>query len=90
MARSDLWDQFPVGTRVRCRDPDDYLSDVARKLRNREGVVRSLQPFSGTPIVDFPAVGRRKAFTWVPSNPRDVMRVDEAEDTTPSSKPRPS
>lgn len=66
------WEAFPVGTRVRCADPDNFMSDMARKLRNRDGVVRSHQAFSGTPIIDFPAVGRRKPFTWVPPRPSDV------------------
>lgn len=76
------WDTFPVGTRVRCADPDGYIADKACKLRNREGVVRTVQPFSSTPIIDFPAVGRRKAYTWVPCRPQDVALVDASGDAS--------
>jgi len=75
--RNPAWERFPVGTHVRCTDPDGYIKSVANKLRDRCGVVRSHQAFSGAPIVDFPAVGRRKAHKWVPARPSDLTIVDD-------------
>lgn len=55
-----------VGTVVRCVSPDDFVSEVARKLRNRTGTIERFQMYSGRPIIEFPQIGRRKAFKWVP------------------------
>lgn len=64
--RTLQWQAFKLGDVVRCSDPDAFLVELARKLRNREGVIARFQMFSGAPIVDFPAIGRRKALQWVP------------------------
>jgi hypothetical protein len=77
---TDKWTAFPVGTRVRCANPDDFYADTARKLRNRVGEIVKHQMFSGNPIVEFPAVGRRKPYTWVPSNP-DWVAIEKEEPT---------
>ena len=42
MARKS--EDFEVGQRVKCTDPEKFLSDVRDKLTNREGVVRSINP----------------------------------------------
>jgi hypothetical protein len=69
------WSAYPVGTRVRCADPDGFLASVRNKLRDREGVVERHQMFSGAPIVKFPAAGRRREFKWVPPRPSDLEIV---------------
>lgn len=69
------WSAFPVGTRVRCADPDAFIADVARRLRNREGIVARHQAFYGAPIVEFAKAGNRKAYQWVPPSPRYVETV---------------
>ena len=74
---SDRWKMVPVGTRVRCANPDDFFVDTARKLRNREGVVVNHQCFSGSPIIEFPAIGRRKPFVWVASFPSWIELTGE-------------
>lgn len=71
------WSAFPVGTVVRCANPAAFKYDVVSKLRDRTGTVARHQAFSGAPIVEFPAVGRRKAYRWVPSNPAWIEVVKE-------------
>ena len=61
------WADLPVGTRVRCTNPDDFRAELARKLRNRIGTVERHQYGSGRPIIEFAKEGNRKAHTWVPS-----------------------
>lgn len=53
---------IPIGTRVRVKNPDDFLSDKARKVRDRVGTVKSLTYPNGYPVVIFEAIGRRKEF----------------------------
>ena len=69
------WEHLPVGTRVRCTCPDEFLADTARKLRNRVGTVARFQDFGGNPIIEFAKEGNRKPFTWVPSYPQWVEVV---------------
>ena len=54
--------QFPIGTKVRVIDPESFVSEKAKKFRNRVGVVKGHQTFSDNPIVVFGAVGRRKEY----------------------------
>lgn len=68
------WDHMPVGTRVRCVDPNDFTADYRRKLTNRVGTVRS-HDSGGKPVIDFAKEGNRKPFTWVPSYPQWVEVV---------------
>lgn len=63
------WSAYPVGTRVRCADPDEFYNDTARKLRNREGIVVKHQVFSGTPVVLFAKYRNRKEFRWIVPDP---------------------
>lgn len=73
-------DPPPIGARVRCTDPEDFMVDVARKLRNRSGTVVSHQSFSNAPIILFEAVGRRREFRWVPPDPRHIkLDTDQQE-----------
>ena len=68
------WQELKVGDKVRATYPQDFVQEVERKLRNRVGVIVQFQMFSGTPIIEFPASGRRKAYKWVPPHPRDVTK----------------
>ena len=63
-------DTYPVGALVRCVDPDEFMADTARKLRNRVGMVEGHQMWSRFPIVKFAKAGNRKEFKWVPSPPQ--------------------
>lgn len=73
------WEGIAKGARVKCSNPEDFKAEVARKLRDREGSVVRFQVFSGAPIIEFPQVGRRKAFTWVPPGRRYVVLLDTTE-----------
>lgn len=75
--RSSQWAHLKIGDRVRCTDPESFMADVARKLTNRSGTVTRFQQFSGAPIIDFAAVGRRKPFKWVPPRPSDIEIIPE-------------
>lgn len=68
---------LPVGTKVRAADPEGYIADTARRLRNRVGVVRRHRD-DGAPLVDFAKEGNRKAWTWVPAHTDDVIIVEAA------------
>lgn len=61
---------FPIGSMVRVKNPDDFKEEVARRLRNRVGVVERHQYNSGNAIVVFAEVGRRRMFTWVAPSDR--------------------
>jgi hypothetical protein len=76
MMNSEQWKDFPVGTYVRCTEPEALYSDVARKLKDRVGIVTSVQMWSGKPIIAFPKIGRRREYTWVATHVGIIERVD--------------
>lgn len=83
-AREDaLKVQFPKGSYVRLLpgQAESFQASVASKLKDRVGIIRSHQPYSGSPIVDFLPIGRKKLFTKVFSSPKSYLEVltDEAE-----------
>lgn len=69
------WNPFQTGTRVRCINPGGYADVVAAMVRDRVGVVSSLLSNSARPVVVFPAVGKRRAYRWVPDQPTDLQVV---------------
>lgn len=75
--------QFPKGSYVRMLpgQAESFQASEASKLKDRVGVIRSHQPYSGSPIVDFLPVGRMKLFTKVFSSPKNYLEIltDEAE-----------
>jgi hypothetical protein len=75
--------EFPQGAFVRLLpgQAESYQAAEAAKLKDRVGIVRSHQVFSGSPIVDFPAFGRRKHHSKSFSHPKSYIEVvtDPAE-----------
>lgn len=75
--------QYPAGAFVRLKpgEAESYQAAETAKLKDRVGIIRSHQVFAGNPIVDFPAVGRRKFYTKVFHSPQHALEVmtDEAE-----------
>lgn len=64
MTRPDsagIGDGFAIGAKVVVKDPDGYVADKARRIRNRVGVVVAFQS-GGQPIVTFPKAGRRHEY----------------------------
>ena len=64
--------KFSVGDRVRVKDPDGFIAEKARRLRDRVGTVVSFQMWSNRPIVLFDKVGRRKEARY-DFDTRDLM-----------------
>jgi hypothetical protein len=83
MREAAVKEQFPLGSYVRLKpgEAESFQADVAAKLKDRVGVIRSHQMPRGSPIVDFLPVGRRQLFTKIFSSPQSNLLVltDEAE-----------
>lgn len=82
-AALELRELYPTGTFVRVpkQEVDRYQTSKANKLRDRVGIIKGHQVFSGNPIVAFPAYGRRKEFQDAFSYPKTTLELltDETE-----------
>lgn len=56
---------FSIGDRVRVKDPDHYIAEKARRLRDRVGTVTALQVWTNRPIVLFEKIGRRQEVKYL-------------------------
>lgn len=76
-----LREKFPLETIVRVskKGIDGYVASVASKLQERMGTVVGHQAFSGSPIVRFPASGRRKEFQLAFQYCADSLEIDSTE-----------
>ena len=67
--------------RVRSENLDKFIAASAMKLKDRIGVVVGFKGVEGGPIVQFPQVNRRLAFSQTFSTPENTLEIltDETE-----------
>jgi hypothetical protein len=75
--------QFPKDAYVRLQpgQAESYQAAETAKMKDRVGIIRSHQMYGGSPIVEFPPVGRKKLFRKVFSTPQHCLELltDETE-----------
>lgn len=71
-----------IGDQVRIKDPGDYISEVRKKIdKNRVGEVIGFSSHQKFPIVNFPAVGRRKEYRLGGVNEMSLEIVEQECDS---------